>query len=481
LELELALAQQAEAEARKGRQAAEANSEQLREESEQLRELREESEQLREESEQLREELAKSRANGRTDHGGAPSARSVMVVGAITALGTVAGVMVAALVWSQKRPETIANNAAIEQDCHVALAADVLLKSKVDDCTELRKVSKAQATVPRPGLAEALAHLGNHSYLIVEGPRGCGKTTGVLLALSGKPGVLRVEMTSEADACVEIAKALRMPDARTMTLTMLEDVLLKANEAAKGARPTIVVEFARDPDREEYGKEQVSVLKKVCVDKGLANVVIVLSDADAAYAMPKDFARQKKIWVDDFTQVDAHTFLDKLGAPEPRDELFYQVGTRPMQLLRATEEGFTDYSAMELGEAEKDIRELIRLKGPTDDASGPAFKQLIIDLLENTSDGRSLQGFDDRAENLGLPSRSTDEYLASSRVVSKLYKKKLCHAVLYHRPSDTWRFHSTSHRRAAEREFPEAAARGAANRRAAESRPGSTWRSRVFG
>ena len=96
MESELAQAQQAEAEARKGRQAAEANSEQLREESEQLRELREE-------SEQLREELAKSRANWRT------------VVGAITALGTVAGVMVAALVWSQKRPETIANNAAIEQ------------------------------------------------------------------------------------------------------------------------------------------------------------------------------------------------------------------------------------------------------------------------------------------------------------------------------------------------------------------------------
>ena len=96
MESELAQAQQAEAEARKGRQAAEANSEQLREESEQLRELREE-------SEQLREELAKSRANWRT------------VVGAITALGTVAGVMVAALDWWQKRPETIAKNAAFKQ------------------------------------------------------------------------------------------------------------------------------------------------------------------------------------------------------------------------------------------------------------------------------------------------------------------------------------------------------------------------------
>jgi hypothetical protein len=266
-----------------------------------------------------------------------------------------------------------------------------------------------------------------------------------------------------------------------MTLTMLEDVLRKANEALKGARPTIVVEFARDAESEEYGKEQVGVLKKVCADKGLANVVVVLSDADAAFAMPEDVARQKKIWLEDFTQVDAHTYLDKLGAPKPRDELFYQVGTRPMQLLSAAEDGFTEYIATEQGQAAKNIRELIYLEGPTDKSSGPAFKQLIIDLLENTGDGRSLQGFDDSAENLGLPCSSTVEYLASPRVVAKLYKGNECHAVLYHQPSDTWRFHSTSHRRAAEREFPEAAARGAANRRAAESRPGSTWGSRFFG
>jgi len=479
LELELALA-------RKGRQAAEANSEQLREKNQQL--LERANEQLLERAnEQLLE-----RANWWKT-----------VVAAVTVLGAAAGVVFGVLDLWQKRPKTIANNAAIiankaaielannaaiEQDGHVALAADVLLKSKVDDCSELRKVSKAQAIIPRPGLAEALtAHLEKSAYLIVEGPRGCGKTTGVLLALSGKPGVLRVKMIGEDKACVAIATALRMPDAGAMTLTMLEDVLCKAN---KGERPTIVVEFARDAKRDEYGKDQVGVLKEVCADKGLANVVIVLSDADAAFAMPEDIARQKKIWLDDFTQVDADTFLDKLGAPQARDELFYQVGTRPMQLLTAAEDGFQEYIALEQGQAAKNIRELLYLKGPTDDASGPAFKQLIIDLLENTSDGRSLQGFDHSAENLGLPCSSTVEYLASPRVVAKLYKKNHCHAVLYHRPSDTWRFHSTSHRRAAERMFPEAAARGAAaavaqsaaaQPAAAEIRPGSTWRSFLFG
>jgi hypothetical protein len=259
---------------------------------------------------------------------------------------------------------------------------------------------------------------------------------------------------------------------------MLEKVLRKT--VAKGGSPIIIAELTRAAKSDVF-VSQVGVLKELCADKRLVKVVIVLSDADAAYAMPKDFARQKKIWVDDFTQVDAHTYLDKLGAPKPRDELFYQVGTRPMQLLAAAEDGFQEFIALAQGQADKKIRALIHLEGPTDKSSGPAFKQLIIDLLENTSDGRSLQGFDDSAENLGLPCSSTVEYLASPRVVAKLYKGNECHAVLYHRPSDTWRFHSTSHRRAAEREFPEAAARGAANRRAAESRPGSTWGSRFFG
>ena len=85
-----------------------------------------------------------------------------------------------------------------------------------------------------------------------------------------------------------------------------------------------------------------------------------------------------------------------------------------------------------------------------------------------------LQGFDESAENLGLPRRSTLEYLVSPRV------KDGCHAVLYHQPSDTWRFHSTREpppRRAAERMCSrnEAAARGAA-----KSRPGSTWWSYIF-
>ena len=390
------------------------------------------------------------------------------VVGAVAAVTGVAVATVAVQNWWQERSETIANT-----------AADVLLKSKVDDVMELSEAVKKDVLVPRPRLAVALTgHLEKSAYAVVEGPRGTGKTTGVLLALCGKPGVLRVKMTSEFDACVAIAKALRMPNADTMTQTILEDVLVKTR-TSKGGRPTIVAEFSRNKNSDAYGKGQVGVLKELCVDKGLVNVVIVLSDADAAFAMPKDSYRQNKIWVDDFNEVDAHTYLDNLGAPELRDELFYQAGTRPLHLLRAAETGFTEFIEFTQGDAQKEIRALLHLEGPTEKSSGPAFKQLIIDLLENTRDGWSLQGFDESAENLGLPSSSTDEYLTAPEVVADLYKTK-CHAVLYHQSSDTWRFHSTSHRRAAERMFPEAAARGAAAAvaqsaaAAAKSRPDST-------
>ena len=133
-----------------------------------------------------------------------------------------------------------------------------------------------------------------------------------------------------------------------------------------------------------------------------------------------------------------------------------------MHLLAAAEEGFREFIALAKRKAKLDIRALVNLEGPTTKASGPAFQRLIEDLLKKTRDGWSLEGFDGSVENPGLPSSSTDEYLVSPQLVADVYKNK-CHAVLYHQPSDTYRFHSTSHRRVAEEMFAEAAAaRGAA-------------------
>ena len=83
------------------------------------------------------------------------------------------------------------------------------------------------------------------------------------------------------------------------------------NPASAEWRPTIIAELTRNPGTCTYG-EQVTLMKELSADLGLANVILVLGDADAAFAMPKDDDRQTPIWVDDFTEDEAHAYLDKL-------------------------------------------------------------------------------------------------------------------------------------------------------------------------
>ena len=52
------------------------------------------------------------------------------------------------------------------------------------------------------------------------------------------------------------------------------------------------------------------------------------------------------------------------------------------------------------------------------------------------------------------PRSSTSTYLVGKKIASKIYLEN-GHCVLYHEPSDTYRFHSRIHRRAAEKMFPE--------------------------
>ena len=47
-------------------------------------------------------------------------------------------------------------------------------------------------------------------------------------------------------------------------------------------------------------------LKRVCSDRRGANVVLVLGDDTDVFALPPDPARQDIIWVDDFTEAEAH-------------------------------------------------------------------------------------------------------------------------------------------------------------------------------
>ena len=417
---------------------------------------------------------------------------------AVVTVGTFAATAAGLRKEQQRRPGTIEDN-----------AARVLLESKV---TIEDYVGKAQVFVPRPEFAESVrisTRKPKSAYLVVEGPRGCGKTLGVVHALTNDTGVVCVEMSNTKDACATISEALGVPRDFTLTENQLRNVLNKTrtmrmgrNPASAQWRPTIIAELTRNPGTCTYNGTQVTLMKELSADRGLANVILVLSDADAAFAMPKDDDRQYPIWVDDFTEDEAHAYLDKLeyllpppppSSPSPpppppsppppppsppppspsdcsgdtdlRKELLYETGTRVSTLTKAA--GFHgtlhEFIATKQVAAERDIEGLVYNSGG-ERQNGPAFMRLVIDLLENTCDGRSLQGFDARLENLGLPCDVTTEYLEEPATVCELFKS--CHAWHYHRPSDSYRFHSTSHRRAAERLFPQAAAVGAAKSRA---------------
>ena len=409
---------------------------------------------------------------------------------AVVTVGTIAATAAGLRKEQQSRPGTIEDN-----------AARVLLKSKV---TIEDYVGKAQVFLPRPEFAEPVrisTRNPKSGYLVVEGPRGCGKSLGVVHALTNDTGVVCVKMSNTEKAHVTIAEALGVPGDFTLTENQLKNVLDKTrrmrmgrNPASAEWRPTIIAELTRNPGSFTYG-EQVTLMKDLSADRGLANVILVLSDADAAFAMPKDDDRQTPIWVDDFTEDEAHAYLDKLeyllpppppSSPSPpppspsppppspsdcsgdndlRNELLYETGTRVITLTKASEFDGTlhDFIATKQVAGKRDVRGLVYQSG-SERQNGPAFMRLVIDLLENTCDGRSLQGFDARLENLGLPCDATTEYLEKPATVCDIFNSD--HALLYHRPSDSYRFHSTSHRRAAERLFPQAAVVGAAKSRA---------------
>ncbi len=188
--------------------------------------------------------------------------------------------------------------------------------------------------MPRPYLTDAIRRALDTTvgYVIVEGPRGCGKTMGVIHALSDDDAgnVLYVNMNNNEDACASIAKALDMltqdralNQDRRLTQDRLENVLRKTCCASSSSRscaasfrskPTIIAELNLVQRTDGY-RDHIQTLKEFSADCGLANVVIVVNDADAPFAMPtKDRKRQKVVWVEDFSEAEAHGYLDKCGA-----------------------------------------------------------------------------------------------------------------------------------------------------------------------
>ena len=363
------------------------------------------------------------------------------------------------------------------------------------------------AFTPRPALSDRINQaLDKFGFVVIEGPRGCGKTSCVRDALTDRAGVVHFSTLSHLDPSSKVLKALSEtldPWSRSsrpplpLTKDQLFEVCRKTTALRQpyeaSWRPTIVVEtsawyldghvdlgsrMGRCLQANDYGdypsdyESMVTMLQHLSLSK-LANVVIVLSDDDAAFAVTDadvDHGLGHRLWVDDFSEAEAHAYLDKIealpcnraNAADPnlalRNEVFHELGTRPASLTRAASEWLTprilgfDLSSSPV----RGLHELIRINKMQSEGdifnlctfangNGAAFTRLIDDLLETT-------------DEVGVPIERARQYLASPDDIRDGYLRtkgtgwhRPWHTVLYHRPTDTYRFNSVDKRRAAER------------------------------
>ena len=206
-------------------------------------------------------------------------------------------------------------------------------------------------------------------YTVAIGPRGGGKSTAVQMAVKERNGALSVTITSESDMYEVITGAIHRAEVKAFgtdslraggfKITTEADLVEVMREATKLRTPyeplwipTLVVEVDQHASDAVVTKV-AKMLKLLCMDHSAAHVVLVLSDAIAGFALPNDHARQTIVWVEDFSEAEAHAYLDHchflMADPKnqkdveakraQRQGLFATVGTRAAFLKKAVLEG----------------------------------------------------------------------------------------------------------------------------------------------
>lgn len=312
-------------------------------------------------------------------------------------------------------------------------------------------------------------------YMVIVGPPGSGKTSAVQLALAGRPGV--IDLTHDTskrslDVGRDIQKKLGIDPTKMGDTAEVAGLLTKAQQDCASeldGKPIVVIVDAKSVSAEgnpvdlwlaaDWGKE-------LSADRNACRFILILSEANAALELPDDAGRQKILWVDDFTEPEAHLFLEQRGIlpiagstgdqasanVALREHVFCELGRRPLDLCRLTSslrrlssDGslqaselsglVTAFVKQQQENAEVPLRALIK---PGQHASADKFRQLVAKLL-------------DREDHDGVTADQVLGFPEDPKDTATVTKAKP--AVLYHIPSKSYRFHSKVHRRAAENWF----------------------------
>jgi len=285
-------------------------------------------------------------------------------------------------------------------------------------------------------------------FVVVVGPRGCGKSSAVRAACVNQKGVSRVLVSTLQDIdhlSTLILEGFGIHDTPIKETDLVMILKKAAKDQPDGWMPTIIVEVDRNVGpmvAHAAGK----ILKRLSCDEKCCAAFLVLSDAENEHDLASDRDRQEFIWIDDFTEDEANEFFDKrkylMGETntEKRNRYFRTIGTRPRNLENLVDAGEANFEKYLRENADFAAHQLDSfLIDPAGIKDGFEFEKLVKALLT-------------KPLHTGIRVLT----LRKSRVcisqdTAKFFKKY--HAVLYHSPTGSYRFNSAAHFEAAKELF----------------------------
>ncbi len=261
-------------------------------------------------------------------------------------------------------------------------------------------------------------HLRAHSYTIVYGPNGIGKTELVDHTAIGLKGVVKI-LVSSATTREEIIQSLSVQLLRQGVPNLPIYALIQAVKNC-GIIPTIIF----DVERVISKNIDDPVLGAVrSLSKALApycRCIIVLAESNAVLQFGKD-KREEFIYVGEMERDEAREMLQKLKTNLTEDEMdfvFSQIGTSPIDLLNLAERVSSTYSVKDyvrdvLFSAENDLVQF--------------YHKPILEALKSHPDGVSPKYFNremSEGVNLSVPQDVGIAMKASNAIVYRIESGK---------------------------------------------------------